>query len=129
MRVDESQMTVCAHCNKKLIGVEILHAMDGFLFCSQDCTVKYAMNDIIQNAEGMANERYWSEAEEVRSSDILREEFLTADEIKNICKKLGETKRFYRNIMELTSEEGFEKLAGVGFKDAVDLIIYLESDV
>lgn len=62
-------MTTCARCNGKLKG-EIV-AMQGILFCSEQCAVDYLVDEIILNAKESAKETYNEYAEIVKAEDIL----------------------------------------------------------
>lgn len=60
----------CHHCNKDLSTVEEIHASEGMLFCSEDCTVNHYVDEIITNAKESAKEIYCEFAEIVTPKDI-----------------------------------------------------------
>jgi len=60
----------CHRCNKDLSTVEEIHAAEGMLFCSEDCTVNHYMDEIITNAKEQAKEAYCTYAEVITPKDI-----------------------------------------------------------
>ena len=69
-----NELTRCPVCKRILVGQDIVHAVEGNLYCSRNCAVQYLMDDYIQNAKEMAIEAYNDGAEIVAVEDILSEE-------------------------------------------------------
>ena len=62
--------TRCHRCGKDLSTVKEIHAAEGMLFCSEDCTVNYYVDEIISNAKESAKGLYCELAEVVSPKDI-----------------------------------------------------------
>ena len=80
------ELTRCPQCKRPLVGHEEVHAIDGLLFCSKNCAVSHITEDYLMNAREMALEDYASEAEVVRTDDVLKNELQTV-EIIVTCRK------------------------------------------
>lgn len=80
------ELNKCARCGRLLISQEEVHAINGALYCSKNCAVQDIMDDYIANAKALAIEAYDSEAEVVRTEDVLAEDLQTV-EIVVTCKK------------------------------------------
>lgn len=77
------ELNKCPRCGRVLISHETVHALNGKLYCSRDCTIRHvaealmeidvnlAHNQAIEEAKGI----YDSEAEVVSTEDTLAEDF------------------------------------------------------
>lgn len=63
-------MTECKHCHMDLSKVEEVHAVQGDLFCSEDCAIEHIARNIIRSAHDMAHDIYSDCAETVLPGDI-----------------------------------------------------------
>lgn len=85
-------MTLCKRCNKPLIEAENIHVIDGEMFCSEECTIKYLTDDIITNAKELAREQYLEAAEVVSPFDVIKDEMPKVNKIVEIlCRRDGMT--------------------------------------
>lgn len=64
----------CPACGAALVAHELVHAVDGKLWCSKECFVRYKADELKLNAVELAEEHYASEAEIVRAEDVLAED-------------------------------------------------------
>jgi len=70
----KDELSRCPVCKRVLVGQELVHAIDGQLFCSKTCAVQHLTDDYILNAKEMALEAYASNAELVATEDVLGED-------------------------------------------------------
>ena len=81
-------MNVCKHCAKPLVGTELLHVMDGYLYCSKACAIMDAMNNIVNGAMDAATQHYDDCAEVVNTADILKEDMCQYDVTVKYTKRI-----------------------------------------
>jgi hypothetical protein len=127
-------MTLCSTCKKPLKECKELHAVEGLLFCSKACAVSHISADIILNIEELAKEAYNETAEVVLAEDIIADElYMTSSDILELIRSLAKAQGFYTRLhtvlmemSEATRDELLSCLEEQKFKDATELILYLE---
>lgn len=96
----------CPSCGSVLVAHELVHAVDGKLWCSRACFVRHKAEELMLNAYEIAREHYVSEAEIVRAEDVLSEDL---QEVQ-IAVTYYKTIKLPRTLSEDKMKEVAEKL-------------------
>lgn len=96
----------CPSCGSVLVAHELVHSVDGKLWCSRACFVRHKAEELKLNAYEMAQEQYACEAEVVRAEDVLGEDL---QEVQ-IAVTYYKTIKLPRTLSEDKMKEVAEKL-------------------
>lgn len=83
----KTELTKCPICERVLVGQEEVHAIEGLLFCSKACAIKWLENSYIKDALELAKEAYDEDVEIVSTEDVLGED-LQEVRITHVCTKV-----------------------------------------
>lgn len=132
-------MTICAHCGKPLVEVEEVHAWDGSLYCSRECTIAAITDYIILTSKEQAIETYHDEAEVVATQEILADEIeaskecMDAEKIMRTITYLAKHSGYYKRLSDWLSSCGeqwrniwLKALEDRCIKDEIELLVVLE---
>ena len=122
-----SQLNLCPQCKKPLVHYEEVHALNGELFCSRECAIKYTTHDIILNAKEAAIEDYDSNAEIVAAKDVLGEDLQTVEIVVMCMKRVKLPKNLTEQEAIIEARQLFDDgLLDVSPDDCDDMIFKCE---
>lgn len=135
-RVDVDHAT-CSTCGKDLAKCDVIHAAEGRLYCSRECGIRHYSN--VESDPELCEKLFDECVEEITPAEIglvpwedEQPDYMTKDQcmkaIQELAKSHGRYQRFLDKLMDDAEYRDLvlNDLEEHHFKDAVDMVIWLE---